>query len=70
MNLSFMIVLKVHWIQKMVKLLNHCVSFLADDDHGVILKYNKIWNKKILKNFLVLNLIVSLLMKKNTLKPQ
>ena len=30
----------------MVKLLNHCVSFLADDDDDdVILKYNKIWNK-------------------------
>ena len=29
----------------MVKLLNHCVSFLVDDDDDVILKYNKIWNK-------------------------
>ena len=39
-----------------------------DDDENVILKYNKIWKK--LKSYLVLILIVSLFMMKNTLKPE
>ena len=42
------------------------MSFLADDDNDGILKYNKIWKK--LTSYLVLNLIVSLFMMKNTLK--
>ena len=43
------------------------MSFLADYD-DVILKYNKSWKK--LKSYVVLNLIVSLSMMKNTLKPE
>ena len=43
------------------------MSFLADDDDNVVLKYNKIWRKKI---HLVFNLIFSLFRMKNVLRPK
>ena len=55
------------FIKYFLKTTKKKMSFLADDDNDGILKYNKIWKK--LTSYLVLNLIVSLFMMKNTLKP-
>ena len=53
------------FIKYFLKTTKKKMSFLADDDNDGILKYNKIWKK--LTSYLVLNLIVSLFMMKNTL---
>ena len=53
------------FIKYFLKTTKKKMPFLADDDNDGILKYNKIWKK--LTSYLVLNLIVSLFMMKNTL---